>query len=269
MNGRRDSVAIAALRLDALVGGYAVADHVVKGVSLQVMAGELVTLIGPNGAGKSTLLKLAAGLLRPREGRVWLGDLDVTGWSPQRLIGAGLVMVPQERNVFGSLTVDENLAMGCLLNPRLTRQRREAVRARFPLLAERRRQLARTLSGGQRQLLAMAQAMMAEPRVLFLDEPTAGLAPKAATSLFETIAGIAHSGVAVLMVEQNALEALEVSERACVLVDGRREHEGDARTLAQDPAIRRLFLGGRSASAAGAAPSSVGPSHDVTPHPPT
>ena len=233
------------LEIHALVGGYAAADHVVKGVSLAVSAGELVTVIGPNGAGKSTLLKLACGLLTPREGRVRLADSDVTGASPQKLIEAGLVMVPQEKNVFGALTVEENLAMGCMLAPRTLKARREAVHARFPLLAQRRRQLARTLSGGQRQLLALGQALMAQPRVLFLDEPTAGLAPKAASELFDTIRALAASGVAILMVEQNALEAMLVSDRAVVLVDGRNEHEGPAPALARDPAIRRLFLGGR------------------------
>ncbi len=233
------------LEIHALVGGYAAADHVVKGVSLTVSPGELVTVIGPNGAGKSTLLKLACGLLAPREGRVRLADRNVTGASPQKLIEAGLVMVPQEKNVFGALTVEENLAMGCMLAPRALKARREAVHARFPLLAQRRRQLARTLSGGQRQLLALGQALMAQPRVLFLDEPTAGLAPKAASELFDTIRALAASGVGILMVEQNALEAMLVSDRAVVLVDGRNEHEGPAPALARDPAIRKLFLGGR------------------------
>ncbi len=239
----------AALEIEGVVGGYASADHVVKGVSVRVAAGEWVAVIGPNGAGKSTLLKLAAGLLVPREGRVRLAGRDVTGLSPQRLIEAGLVMVPQERNVFGALTVDENLAMGCVLAPRLVRERRDAVHARFPLLAERRRQLARTLSGGQRQLLAMGQALMAAPTVLFLDEPTAGLSPKAAGELFDTIRGIADGGVAILMIEQNALEALRRADRAYVLVDGRNERDGDARAIAADPAIRRLFLGGRGGPA--------------------
>ena len=238
------------LEIDALVGGYAAADHVVKGVSVAVAPGELVTVIGPNGAGKSTLLKLACGLLTPRQGRVQLAGRDVTGASPQQLIQAGLVMVPQEKNVFGALTVEENLAMGCMLAPRALKARREAVHARFPLLAQRRRQLARTLSGGQRQLLALGQALMAQPRVLFLDEPTAGLAPKAASELFDTIRGLAASGVGILMVEQNALEAMLVSDRAVVLVDGRKEREGPAPALARDPAIRKLFLGGREAAAA-------------------
>jgi branched-chain amino acid transport system ATP-binding protein/neutral amino acid transport system ATP-binding protein len=236
------------LEIHALVGGYGAADHIVKGVSVVVAPGELVTVIGPNGAGKSTLLKLAAGLLTPREGRVLLAGRDVTGATPQQLVAAGLVMVPQEKNVFGALTVEENLAMGCLLAPRELKTRREAVHARFPLLAQRRRQLARTLSGGQRQLLALGQALMAAPKVLFLDEPTAGLAPKAASELFDTIRGLAASGVGILMVEQNALEALLVSDRAYVLVDGRNERDGPAPGLARDQAIRRLFLGGREAA---------------------
>jgi len=236
------------LEINGLVGGYAAADHVVKGVSVAVAPGELVTVIGPNGAGKSTLLKLACGLLTPRQGRVRLAGRDVTGASPQQLIQAGLVMVPQEKNVFGALTVEENLAMGCMLAPRTLKSRREAVHARFPLLAQRRRQLARTLSGGQRQLLALGQALMAQPSVLFLDEPTAGLAPKAASELFDTIRSLAASGVGILMVEQNALEAMLVSDRAIALVDGRNEREGPAPALARDPAIRKLFLGGREAA---------------------
>jgi branched-chain amino acid transport system ATP-binding protein len=241
--------AVPVLEIDALVGGYGAADHVVKGVSVALAPGELVTVIGPNGAGKSTLLKLACGLLAPRAGRVHLAGREVTGATPQQLVAAGLVMVPQEKNVFGALTVEENLAMGCLLTPRQTRVRRDAVHARFPLLAQRRRQLARTLSGGQRQVLALGQALMAEPRVLFLDEPTAGLSPKAASELFDTIRTLAASGVGILMVEQNALEAMLVCDRAIVLVDGRKEHEGPAPALARDPAIRRLFLGGREAAA--------------------
>jgi branched-chain amino acid transport system ATP-binding protein/neutral amino acid transport system ATP-binding protein len=236
---------VSLLQIRDLVGGYASADHVVKSVSVSVASGELVTIIGPNGAGKSTLLKLAAGLLIPRSGQVLIDGRDVTGQSPQKLIRAGLVMVPQERNVFGALTVAENLAMGSLIEPRQIQRRREAIYARFPLLAERRAQYARTLSGGQRQLLAMGQALMAEPKVLFLDEPTAGLSPKAASAMFDTIGAVARGGVAVLMVEQNALEAMIVSDRAYVLVDGRNEREGPAPDLAQDPGIRRLFLGGR------------------------
>ena len=234
-----------ALAVEDLVGGYAAADHVVKGVSLAVSPRELVCVIGPNGAGKSTVLKLLTGLLRPRGGRVALDGRDITGLPPRAVLEAGMVLVPQERNVFGTLTVEENLAMGCFLDPRRARSRMATVMDRFPLLAERRRQLARTMSGGQRQILAMGQALMSEPRVLLLDEPTAGLSPKAATDLFGLVRATAASGVAVLMVEQNALQAMEISDRALVLVDGRNAHEGPAPALARDPAIRRLFLGGR------------------------
>ena len=234
-----------ALVVDALVGGYAAADHVVKGVSFAVAARDLVCVIGPNGAGKSTVLKLLTGLLHPREGRATLDGADVTGLPPRAVLEAGMVLVPQERNVFGTLTVEENLIMGCFLDQRRARARLAAVMDRFPMLAERRRQLARTMSGGQRQILAMGQAMMSEPRVLLLDEPTAGLSPKAATDLFALVRATAASGVAVLMVEQNALQAMETSDHAIVLVDGRKAHEGPAAALARDPAIRRLFLGGR------------------------
>lgn len=234
-----------ALIVRELTGGYAAADHVVKGVSLGVGPGELVCVIGPNGAGKSTVLKLLTGMLRPRAGHVELDGHEVTGQPPRAVLEAGMVLVPQERNVFGTLSVEENLAMGCFLNPGLARARMAAVMDRFPLLAERRRQAARTLSGGQRQILAMGQALMSEPRVLLLDEPTAGLSPKAATDLFDLVRATAVSGVAVLMVEQNALQAMQVADRALVLVDGRTAREGPATALARDPAIRRLFLGGR------------------------
>jgi branched-chain amino acid transport system ATP-binding protein/neutral amino acid transport system ATP-binding protein len=236
---------VTALAVEGLVGGYAAADHVVKGVGLAVAAGELVCVIGPNGAGKSTVLRLLTGLLRPRDGRIRLDGRDVTGLAPRAVLEAGMVLVPQERNVFGALSVEENLAMGCFLDPRGARARIAEVTARFPLLAERRRQAARTLSGGQRQILAMGQALMSRPRVLLLDEPTAGLSPRAATDLFALVRATAEAGVAVLMVEQNALQAMEIADRALVLVDGRNAHEGPARALARDPAIRRLFLGGR------------------------
>jgi branched-chain amino acid transport system ATP-binding protein len=239
---------VSALAIDNLVGGYGAADHVVKGVSLRVALGELVTVIGPNGAGKSTVLKLAVGLLQPKSGRVGLLGTDVTGLSPQRILASGLVLVPQERNVFAALSVEENLLMGAYTTPRLARSRLDAVLARFPLLAERRRAMARMLSGGQRQVLAMGIALMSEPKVLALDEPTAGLAPKVASELFGVIRGLARDGLAVLMVEQNAIEALQVSDRAEVLVDGRNARSGKAGDLSADPEIRKLFLGGRAAA---------------------
>jgi branched-chain amino acid transport system ATP-binding protein/neutral amino acid transport system ATP-binding protein len=241
------------LAISGLVGGYAAADHVVKGVDLGVAPGELVTVIGPNGAGKSTVLKLATGLLKPKAGRVEVDGHDVTGKPPQAVLAAGLVYVPQERNVFGALSVEENLAMGVFTTPSAFKARREAVYARLPLLAERRRQLGRTMSGGQRQLLAMGIALMSEPKVLALDEPTAGLSPQAASGLFDTIRALAASGIGIAMVEQNALEALAVADRGVVLVDGKCVREGAARDIANDDEIRRLFLGGRTHRGASAA----------------
>ncbi|HJQ55894.1 MAG TPA: ABC transporter ATP-binding protein [Vineibacter sp.] len=232
------------LAVDGLRGGYVAADEIVHGASLAVAAGEIVSLIGPNGAGKSTLLKLIAGLLRPRAGRIVLGEQDIAGLPATAIGRLGLSFVPQERNVFGAMTVRENLEMGAYLEPAQARPRIEALFARFPVLADKRRALARTLSGGQRQMLAMAMALMTAPRLLLLDEPSAGLSPKAAEELFTTIVGLNGDGVAILMVEQNALEALTISARAYVLVLGQVAREGEARTLMADPSVRDLFLGG-------------------------
>lgn len=246
------------LSIEGLAGGYASADHIVKGVSMTADAHEMVAIIGPNGAGKSTALKLAAGLLRTMAGRVKIGGADITAASPQVVLGAGLVLVPQERNVFAALSIAENLAMGAYTAPALMKRRREAVYDRLPLLAQRRGSMARTLSGGQRQLLAMGIALMAEPKVLALDEPTAGLSPMAAAELFATIRGLAKGGVAVLMVEQNAIEALSVCDRGYVLVDGQVVRAGAASEIMADEDIRRLFLGGRKQHA--------GPTTSTRPH---
>src|SRR5690348_2384772 len=232
------------LSVSDLRGGYGAADEIVRGAALRVEAGEIVALIGPNGAGKSTLLKLIAGLLRPRGGQVQLRDRDIAGLDAPAISRLGLAFVPQERNVFGAMTVGENLEMGGYLDAAHLRQRRDELYERFPMLAEKRRAAARTLSGGQRQILAMAIALMGSPGLLLLDEPTAGLSPRAAEELFGTIVALNRSGVAILMVEQNAMEALAVSTRAYVLVQGRAEREGHAAELASDPTVRDLFLGG-------------------------
>jgi branched-chain amino acid transport system ATP-binding protein len=234
------------LDIEGIVGGYASAEHIVKGINLSADIGEVVTIIGPNGAGKSTALKLISGLLLPSEGRVLIGDKDITRQSPQAIAKAGLGFVPQERNVFGSLSVAENLEVSCLFERAASRKRMEEVYARFQILFDKRRVPAKSLSGGQRQILAMAMALMGKPRALLLDEPTAGLSPKAAHEHFEYIRRIAHEGIAILMVEQNALESLEVSDRAYVLVDGLNHLDGPADVVANDPNIRRLFLGGRA-----------------------
>jgi branched-chain amino acid transport system ATP-binding protein/neutral amino acid transport system ATP-binding protein len=249
------------LDIEGIVGGYASAEHIVKGINLSADIGEVVTIIGPNGAGKSTALKLISGLLLPSKGRVLIGDTDITRQSPQAIAKAGLGFVPQERNVFGSLSVAENLEVSCLFERGASKKRMEEVYARFPILFDKRRIAAKSLSGGQRQILAMAMALMGKPRALLLDEPTAGLSPKAAHELFEYIRRIAHEGIAILMVEQNALESLEVSDRAYVLVDGRNHLDGPADVVANDPNIRRLFLGGRATKPAGSDKNANLPRH--------
>jgi len=232
------------LEVSDLRGGYGAADEIVRGAALSVGPGEIVSLIGPNGAGKSTLLKLIAGLLRPRAGRVRLKNHEIAGLGAPDISRLGLAFVPQERNVFGTMTVADNLEMGGFLDRAEARRRIEELYTRFPMLADKRRAAARTLSGGQRQILAMAMALMSAPSLLLLDEPTAGLSPRAAEELFGTIVALNQGGVAILMVEQNALEALAVSVRAYVLVQGRAEREGRAAELASDPTVRDLFLGG-------------------------
>ncbi|TWT03965.1 ABC transporter ATP-binding protein [Reyranella sp. CPCC 100927] len=232
------------LTVDGLRGGYVAADEIVRGASLSVAPGEIVSLIGPNGAGKSTLLKLIAGLLRPSAGRVSLQESEIAGLPVTAIGRLGLSFVPQEHNVFGTMTVRENLEMGAYQEPGRVRERIEALFARFPVLAQKRRAQARTLSGGQRQMLAMAMALMTAPRLLLLDEPSAGLSPKAAEELFDIIVALNRDGVAILMVEQNAVEALTVSARAYVLVLGQVAREGPASDLMADPSVRDLFLGG-------------------------
>jgi branched-chain amino acid transport system ATP-binding protein len=235
------------LAVTDLRGGYGAADEIVRGAALRVEPGEIVALIGPNGAGKSTLLKLIAGLLRPRAGQVRLKEREIAGLAAPDISRLGLSFVPQERNVFGTMTVAENLEMGGFLDRAHLKQRIGELYERFPMLADKRRAAARTLSGGQRQILAMAMALMNAPDLLLLDEPTAGLSPRAAEELFGTIVALNQGGVAILMVEQNALEALSVSARAYVLVQGRAEREGVAAELAADPTVRDLFLGGAAA----------------------
>jgi len=229
---------------DAVVCGYGVADEILKGVALTVERRELVAVIGPNGAGKSTLLKAIAGLLRLKSGHISFDGECIDALSPRDRARRGIALVPQEGNIFPTMTVRENLEIGGFLEPRETPRRIESLFTRFPLLAEKRRTAARTLSGGQRQVLAMAMALMVQPRLLLLDEPSAGLAPQAAETLFDTIAAIHAEGTAIAMVEQNATAALAIADRGVVLVDGRTARTGPARELADDPEVRRLFLGG-------------------------
>lgn len=233
----------ALLSASGVVGGYSAADMILKGVSLEIRPGEIVSIIGPNGAGKSTFLKAVAGIVRVREGTVAFAGEAIANLKPREIAQRGIAFVPQEQNIFPSMSVRENLEMGGFVEGRATLARIDGIFARFPILAEKRRRAARTLSGGQRQILAMAMALMVSPKLLLLDEPSAGLSPVAAETLFQTITTINAEGVSVLMVEQNAIEALSISTRAYVLVDGRNGRDGEATALATDPEVRRLFLG--------------------------
>ena len=205
---------------------------------------ELVVLIGPNGAGKSTLLKSIAGFLKPREGAITFEGKPIGGLKPREITRQGIAFVPQEANVFPSLSVEANLEIGGYVDRRATKERIKAAFARFPVLAERRAQEARTLSGGQRQMLAVAMALMAAPRLMLLDEPSAGLAPAASAELFALIKGLHAEGMTVVMVEQNALDALAIADRGYLLVDGSNAREGRASDLAADAEVRHAFLGG-------------------------
>ncbi len=232
------------LEIRDVVGGYGTADTILKGMSVHAAPGEIVAILGPNGAGKSTLLKAIAGQLNIRSGTITLDTVSLKGLKPREIAGRGVAYVPQENNVFPAMTVRENLEIGGFLAPRETASRIKEIYSRFPILAEKRRDAARTLSGGQRQVLAVAIALMVAPRVVLLDEPSAGLSPVAAEKLFTTIRGIRDSGVAVILVEQNALDALDLAERAYILMAGQNHIEGQARELAADTEVRRIFLGG-------------------------
>lgn len=235
------------LNVSAIRGGYGSADEIVKGIDLEVRARDLAVIIGPNGAGKSTFLKLVAGLLKPKEGQVALDGRILGTGNAQDACMRGLSFVPQERNVFQSLTVKENLEMGGYLVRAELKARVEAQLDKFPLLKPRLKDKAGNLSGGQRQVLAMAVALMTQPSVLLLDEPTAGLSPAAADEVFDLIRDLAAQGLAILMVEQNALLALEYGTRGIVLVAGKKLRDEGAQDLLRDDEVRHLFLGGVNA----------------------
>lgn len=226
-----------------VTGGYSAADQILKGVNVTADAGEIVAILGPNGAGKSTLLKAVTGLLPSVEGQILLDQDRLTGLRPRQVAERGVAYVPQESNVFATMTVRENLEMGGYISGDAS-ARIEEMLARFPILAQKRADAARTLSGGQRQILAMAIAMMVSPRLLLLDEPSAGLSPKAAQELFDTIREIAGQSVSIILVEQNAMDALNLCDRAYILSAGRNHAAGTGPELAADPDIRRAFLGG-------------------------
>ena len=232
------------LSVTNVVAGYGAHDEVLKNIGITVAEREMVVLIGPNGAGKSTLLKSIAGFLKPREGAIAFEGKPIMGLRPREITRQGIAFVPQEANVFPSLSVEANLEMGGYIDRHATKERIQAQFARFPVLADKRSQDARTLSGGKRQILAMAMALMAAPRLMLLDEPSAGLSPAAAQELFVLIKNLHADGMTVIMVEQNALDALEIADRGYLLVDGSNAREGRAGALAADAEVRRAFLGG-------------------------
>jgi ABC-type branched-subunit amino acid transport system ATPase component len=231
------------LEVEGLVTGYVPEVDILTGVDLIVSDGEIVTVIGPNGAGKSTLIKSVFGLLPPRRGKVVLRGEDLTGLRPHLITRRGMSYVPQLENVFESLSVDENLEMGALERS-TARKRMGEMYEIFPRLGERRRQAAGTMSGGERQMVAMARALMPDPKVLLLDEPSAGLAPAFVEAIFEKIAEINQHGVTIVMVEQNARRALAMSARGYVLDLGQNRFEGRGEELLNDPKVAELYLGG-------------------------
>ena len=226
-----------------LVSGYLPEVNILNGCNVYVDRGELVGIIGPNGAGKSTLIKTMFGLVPVRSGQVLLGERDITGRAAHLLVGDGLGYVPQNNNVFPSLTIEENLEMGMYVRPKEFDTRFRAVAELFPLLADRRAQRAGSLSGGERQVVAMGRALMTDPTVLFLDEPSAGLSPLMQDIVFEAVSTINESGVSILMVEQNARQCLDISDRAYVLDQGRDAYTGTGEELANDPKVIELYLG--------------------------
>ncbi|QFZ93159.2 ABC transporter ATP-binding protein [Synechococcus elongatus] len=236
--------ALPLLELDQVFAGYLPDLDIVQGVNLQVAAGELLTLLGPNGAGKSTLAKTLLGLVPVRSGSIRFRGQEISRLSPEAIVRLGIGYVPQVRNVFASLTVAENLEMG-LFQQRP--QQRQAAIARiydlFPTLADRRSQRAGTLSGGERQLLAMGRALAAEPLLLVLDEPSAALSPLMVTTVFDQIRAINRSGTTIILVEQNTQRALRLADRGCILESGRDRQTGPAAELLNDPLLGELYLG--------------------------
>ncbi len=233
----------ALIRADQLVAGYFTGVNILNGADLYAQPGELVGIIGPNGAGKSTLLKALFGLVTISAGAVLLRDEDITNLRADQLVRRGVGFVPQTNNVFPSLTIEENMQMGAYQAPKQFAERFAAVVDLFPTLGERRRQRAGSLSGGERQMVAMGRALMMEPTVLLLDEPSAGLSPALQDEVFVRVKEINRSGVTVIIVEQNARRCLQIVDRGYVLDQGRNAYTGTGAELANDPKVIELYLG--------------------------
>ena len=224
-------------------GGYGGAD-ILQGCSIGVDKGEIAVVVGPNGAGKSTAMKAIFGMLELRQGSVRIGGEDITGLKPEQRVLKGMGFVPQTNNIFTSMTVEENLEMGAFIRRDDFADTMTQVFDLFPILKEKRRQPAGELSGGQRQQVAVGRALMIQPDVLMLDEPTAGVSPIVMDELFDRIIEVARTGIAILMVEQNARQALEIADRGYVLVQGENRYTDTGKALLADPEVRRAFLGG-------------------------
>ena len=229
---------------ESMTGGYGAAD-ILNGCTIAVERGEIAVIVGPNGAGKSTAMKALFGMLKLRAGTVKLEGQDITGLTPQDRVAIGMGFVPQTHNVFTSMSVEENLEMGAFLRKDDFKDTIAQVYDLFPILKEKRRQPAGQLSGGQRQQVAVGRAMMTQPKVLMLDEPTAGVSPIVMYELFDRIIEIARTGIAILMVEQNARQALNIADKGYVLVQGSNRYTDTGEALMANPDVRRTFLGGR------------------------
>ena len=231
------------VHIDDVVAGYLPGVNILNGCSLIAEQGELIGIIGPNGAGKSTLLKAIFGQVNVRSGSVMLEGEDITGLRANKLVQRGVGMVPQTNNVFPSLTIEENLQMGLYQNPGIYRERLEFVTGIFAELGKRLKQRAGSLSGGERQMVAMSRALMMDPKVLLLDEPSAGLSPVRQDEAFIRVSEINKAGVTTIMVEQNARRCLQICDRAYVLDQGRDAYTGTGRELLSDPKVTELYLG--------------------------
>ncbi len=233
----------AALTVTALEAGYEPGLPILRGASLRVESGDIVAILGPNGAGKSTLIKAIAGLVPITSGSVHLGTRDITTSPAHLMARQGLGFVPQTENVFAELSVEDNLDLAVAILKMAKKTRLAEIYALFPDLARQRRLMAGRLSGGQRQMLAVARALVVSPRVLMLDEPSAGLSPRLVALVFEKLVTIKHSGVTIILVEQNARAALAIADHAVILVEGKERLVGKARDLASDPQVAALYLG--------------------------
>ena len=229
---------------DAMTGGYGSGADILHGCTIAVEKGQIAVIVGPNGAGKSTAMKAVFGMLTVREGAVRLAGEDITALTPQARVAKGMAFVPQTQNIFTSLTVEENLEMGAFLRRDDITETMEQVYGLFPILRDKRRQPAGELSGGQRQQVAVGRALMTKPSILMLDEPTAGVSPIVMDELFDRIIEVARTGISILMVEQNAKQALDIADIGYVLVQGRNAHTGTGEELINDAEVRRTFLGG-------------------------